>query len=1044
MRRSDVVRKSKTQKSPLAKLTPPTMPRVVARSRLFRQLDRTSKAPLTWLAAPPGAGKTTLLASYVKKRRRSVLWYRLDAGDADPATFFHYLGLAVQTAAPRTRKALPHLTPEYFAGLPIFTQRFFEELGRRIHRPTILVFDNYHEVPAEALLHQLLPVGIQRLPPHLRVVILSREPSPQGYMQLVVERQLQTMRPEELELTRAEAAQVYRLQATRRKQPATSKAIEQYWEVVRGWMAGFILQVERGVHEGVTAELSSRTDPREVFDYLAGEVLARLPADAQQVLTTMSLVGDFTPQMAVALTGQSEAGSILERLHRTRYFIERREDRAGWYRYHPLFKEFLQRHAHETLEVSTLRQLREAAASFLIEAQLEGEAAELLEAAAAWDSYRALIKQYAPLLLQQGRLHTLEGWIRRLPEHERVDDPWMDLWLAQCRVALMPKEATALYESAFNKFRQRGEQEPMLLAWAGVVHSIVFTYSDTQRIHTWLQIFEEIHPSGTVFPSLEVESLVADALAAGYVYVAPDRPEARQWLERTLALWKQRPLSADPFSRYFTEHCYIWFDDFDSLQAVMAKSKKEAEKAGASPVTGVLYYLLVGLLTWLKADVEECREAVRKGLALCESSGLLIANIILNAHGTYNELLSGEVGAARGFLDRMKPFAEFMGSLHLTHYLMLSGWADLIEGQIEEAWQKLRKGREIIEAEGSPKFISSLNGLIEAQILVLQRQRVEAEQTLEKVEAVGHAMPSLQLLSGVYFLRAQWAFQDGDEVSGTMWLRRLLEDEQTSPRIGFVGWVSQEASRLFAKALELGIEVPYALEVIRKRLLKPPADGMVPENWPWRVKIRTFGKLAVEVGGKPLEKHRKAPHRLLELLAAIITFGGSEVPVSRLTDALWPEVDGDTGHENFKKSIARLRKLLGVDEVIHWQDGKISLNRDLCWVDVWAFDQYTKHNDGRAIALYTGPFLGHDEIPAWAESQRDQLRTVFVRLVNRHCDQSKNAAKVEEAIQSLERAIEIDPLVEPLYQRLIPLLMAQGRQADARRHYQACVKACQQ
>ena len=112
-------------------------------------------------------------------------------------------------------------------------------------------------------------------------------------------------------------------------------------------------------------------------------------------------------------------------------------------------------------------------------------------------------------------------------------------------------------------------------------------------------------------------------------------------------------------------------------------------------------------------------------------------------------------------------------------------------------------------------------------------------------------------------------------------------------------------------------------------------------------------------------------------------------------------------------------------------------------MDALAFDNLAKQQDQRAIALYKSPFLGHDEIPAWAESQRDQLRTTFVRLVNRHCDQSKNAEKVEGAIHTLGRAIEIDPLVEPLYQRLIPLLVAQGRQADARRHYQACVQANQ-
>ena len=253
---------------------PPVLPPVIERARLFRQLDRAMKSPLTWIAAPPGAGKTTLLASYAKQRRRSVLWYRLDAGDADPAAFFHYLGLAVQAAAPRFREQLPHLTPEYFAGLPIFTQRFFEALGTRVRQPTLVVFDNYHEVPPDAALHQLLPVGIERVSPHLRIVILSRETYPQSYTRLAMEQQLRTIRSEELDLNRTEARQVYRLQENRLMQAAKSTSIDDLWGKVRGWMAGFILLLERGSDK----ELNVGNSPQAIFDYLAAEVMDQCPS----------------------------------------------------------------------------------------------------------------------------------------------------------------------------------------------------------------------------------------------------------------------------------------------------------------------------------------------------------------------------------------------------------------------------------------------------------------------------------------------------------------------------------------------------------------------------------------------------------------------------------------------------------------------------------------------------------------------------------------------------------------------------------------------
>jgi len=465
-----------------------------------------------------------------------------------------------------------------------------------------------------------------------------------------------------------------------------------------------------------------------------------------------------------------------------------------------------------------------------------------------------------------------------------------------------------------------------------------------------------------------------------------------------------------PFSKYCIEQFYIWFDDFLTIQVLFDESKETAEQPRASPLTRLLHHVFTAELGWLMGDVEQCREAVGKGMALCESSGLLAFTAVVIPQAIYNELMIGNVAVARSYLEHMKPIATSMGGLHVTHYWMLSSWADLIDGHEDQAWAKCQKGREILDHEGCPLFTDALHRLIETQILAKRDQRAGAEQLLSKVESAGQAMPSMHLTTGVYFVRAQWAFEDGDEDRGILWLRRLLEEGQKSPRIGFSGWVPQEAARLFAKALELCIEVDYACEAIRKRQLKPPADGSAPENWPWRVRIRTFGKLTVEVDGKPLEKQRKAPHRLLELLAAIIAFGGHDVPVSQLIDALWPDADGDTANENFKKSLARLRKLLAVDDVIQWQDGKISLNGDFCWVDALVFEKQAKQGDARAIAVYKGPFLGPGDIPAWGVSPRDRMQARFINLVKHRdilqtdTDQSKNAAFVsqETATRTLE------------------------------------------
>ncbi|MBA2492373.1 MAG: hypothetical protein H0V34_11955 [Gammaproteobacteria bacterium] len=126
----------------LAKFTTPWLADAYPRQRLFEWLDQRRESRVIWVCAPPGAGKTTLISSYVSARGLQRIWYQIDAGDEDPATFFHYL----REAAPRRKTPLPLLTPEYLPDLSGFTKRFFRQLFRRLPRPAALVLDNFQDV----------------------------------------------------------------------------------------------------------------------------------------------------------------------------------------------------------------------------------------------------------------------------------------------------------------------------------------------------------------------------------------------------------------------------------------------------------------------------------------------------------------------------------------------------------------------------------------------------------------------------------------------------------------------------------------------------------------------------------------------------------------------------------------------------------------------------------------------------------------------------------------------------------------------------------
>src|SRR5512145_1428173 len=105
--------------SSLAKLTRPTPFAASPRHRLFRSLDQLRTRPVIWVAGPPGSGKTTLVAGYLEVNAVRGIWYQVDSGDSDPATFYYYLRMAAAQLPARRRGApLPLLTPEYLPDLP--------------------------------------------------------------------------------------------------------------------------------------------------------------------------------------------------------------------------------------------------------------------------------------------------------------------------------------------------------------------------------------------------------------------------------------------------------------------------------------------------------------------------------------------------------------------------------------------------------------------------------------------------------------------------------------------------------------------------------------------------------------------------------------------------------------------------------------------------------------------------------------------------------------------------------------------------------------
>src|SRR5260221_8286286 len=144
-----------TKRPQLAKLTRPRFYYALPRKRLFKLLDKARKhKSAICVVGPPGAGKTTLVASWLDTRAIKGIWYQLDSGDADLASFFYYLGNAAKSFVRGDKRPLPVLTSEYLNDIEGFARRFFRRLLERMPASSVLVLDNYQEVAPGHALHR--------------------------------------------------------------------------------------------------------------------------------------------------------------------------------------------------------------------------------------------------------------------------------------------------------------------------------------------------------------------------------------------------------------------------------------------------------------------------------------------------------------------------------------------------------------------------------------------------------------------------------------------------------------------------------------------------------------------------------------------------------------------------------------------------------------------------------------------------------------------------------------------------------------------------
>src|SRR4051812_22092632 len=161
-----------------SKIQPPALREsTLTRQRLLDRLTEATSHRLTLLIAEAGYGKTTLLADFARATDARVMWYRLDASDAEIVDWTNYLVAAARELDPSFGASTANLLKEIATGGPpmsAYISSLISELADFTTQPTLLVLDDFHLVDDKQDALEFVARLVRGSPPWLRIVVSSR------------------------------------------------------------------------------------------------------------------------------------------------------------------------------------------------------------------------------------------------------------------------------------------------------------------------------------------------------------------------------------------------------------------------------------------------------------------------------------------------------------------------------------------------------------------------------------------------------------------------------------------------------------------------------------------------------------------------------------------------------------------------------------------------------------------------------------------------------------------------------------------------------
>ncbi|NMD70888.1 transcriptional regulator [Bacillus sp. DNRA2] len=1037
-------------------MIPATKHTDLRRAKLTRKLKTIIRHPLTLIHAGAGYGKSTAMALYVVDEQCSCSWYSISAMDDDIQPFLTYLVAAIRTSFPKFGVELEAYIKEmdrYIREQELNTlcSIFINEV-LAIGEELVLVLDDFQQIEHSYNVNRWMELLLEHIPTNLHLIVISRSrPTWKPITRMKANQLVLEITKADLMLTKDEVElllnEIYSM-------TLPLAELEQIYQLTEGWVIalGMIAgqtdnyqHLRSGIHE-------HSQSLKELFQYLAMEVFAKQEPEIQSFLEQTSILVEMNEELCNAILRARHSKQLLEQLTAKNLFIQKISEQD--YRYHALFREFLEKQLRANSD-ETVYGLHERAARFFQENSMLEEALYHYEKINKSESIADLLKEHGVRLLENGKLEGLLERLTKIPVYHKNTSCY--LWLLEgeiYRYRSSYKQAEECYQQAIEIAEQKQDHIGKSKALEGKARIYLDTIQPNLAERLLYQAIELLERDEQQSKA-QIASLY-QLLAENLINLGQGQ-KAEKWLNRA----KQLNVPLDSTS--LEARLSLRTGKFNRAKQLLFSNRTPEQIAKSSlPQSHRETELLLSLIAAFTGEGELAKELAEEGIhhglklkaPFVEACGWIRmghavqlinrydSDLAINCYETALEIM-GNLRVEKGKAESLMGLCYLYGTKGEYQRALEAGKLALLETErVKDHW---------------------LSALITLSLGIANFYSGSSAEALVNFEDANGMFVECgddygQMLC--QFWLAFSHFQVGNSKSFSQHFSTFLQKLEygryqffLSKRTLFGPTDLQVYAPLLIEAQKLQIPSPYV-----SRLLKDLKLIRIESHPGYSLRVKTLGQFRVWLGEKEVEGRSWQRGKAKELFQLFITNRHKLIPKEEIYQILWPEQTEANAARDFKVALNALNHVLEPNRkaransfFILREGASYGINPNAgLEIDKVSFEQYMligmeeKDVDKainylrRGLDSYSGDYLPDRLYEDWCIQERERLLDYFLRGAEKLAQVCVRNEDYDSAIEWCLKIISKERTWEEAYRLLMYSYFRKNNRPQAIKWYKKC------